>query len=280
MASKDQVNQSNFSSRFAAAADSLLDRIYNYHGSTRAPREVIRDVWAAPMALPEGLAEIADYFLHYFQSQGLGPTNNECVTTSTVMGMNMMEDRIAASLRRAPVQYEANLCIEDFIRDLEGLGLRGWKYRFPTRSPLPGMMPPWGARNALKAHAASLRRKYGRGYRIRTRSHQTVDDLIQMLEQNRVILLHGAWQKKLTDRTDRYLALLGGMPHTMVLVGYEAAAGIWNLLNPAEPWVKSRNEPHRPRLFHMGTRQLMDFWGRKFLFYPPRFAVTTLTMEE
>ena len=59
----------------------------------------------------------------------------------------------------------------------------------------------------------------------------------------------------------------------------EAADSFWNILNPAEPWLKERTSEPAGRLFRMTTDQLVDFWGRKFLFYPPRFSITTLTME-
>ena len=236
------------------------------------------DTWGAPAQLPIGTEGAAEYFLHYFQSQGLGPTTNECVTTSTVMAMNIMEDRVRAE-KGSPLRFEAVLLIEDYIRDLDAQGISGWRYRFSTRSPLPGMMPPGGARRAMRAHAAGLKQACGRSYSVETRFHQSVDDLIQALEQEKIVLLHGAWQKKLSDAQDRLLALVGGMPHTMLLVGYESSESFWHLLNPAEPWLKSRTTEYHPHLYHMTTEQLVDFWGRKFLFYPPRFAVTMLTEE-
>jgi hypothetical protein len=237
------------------------------------------DAWGAPPALLESMNSKADYFLHYFQSQGLGPTSNECVTTSAVMAMNMMEDRIACDPNEAAFHFQANLMIEDFIRDLDSQGISAWKYRFSTRSMLPGMMPPSGARRALRAHAAKLKQKYGRSYSVKTHSYLTANDLIEALEQQEIILLHGAWQKKLSDPKDRQLALMGGMPHTMLLVGYEPGQDAWSLLNPAEPWLTSRMTEFHPHLFRMNTPQLIDFWGRKFLFYPPRFSITTLTEE-
>lgn len=277
MESNENLKRTNLAGKIAAAVESLLDRLYNYHGDPILPSEVLSDAWAAPSELIEGTP--AEYFLHYFQSQGLGPTTNECVTTSAVMGMNMIEDRIAASQRPGPVRFQADIRIEDYIHDLDAHGIASWWYRFSTRSPLPGMMTPWGARNALRRHAAILRRIYGTSYRVKLRTRLTLDDLIQGLEQKQVMLLHGAWQKKLSDPTDRHLAVLGGMPHTMLLVGYETAEDTWNLLNPAEPWLKSRADQYPPKLFRMTSAQLIDFWGRKFLFYPPRFSITTLTPE-
>jgi len=279
MESKKELNQTSLTKKAEAALDSLLNRLYNYHGEPMPPRDILSDVWAAPAELPEEAADVPGYFLHYFQSQGLGPTTNECVTTSTVMGMNIIEDRIAASHRPAPVRYQSDLRIEDYIHDLDERGISGWWYRFSTKSPFPGMMTPWGARHALRRHAKILRRLYGKSYQVKLCTHLTVNDLIQRLKQNQVMLLHGAWQKRLSDATDRHLAVLGGMPHTMLLVGYETAEDSWQLLNPAEPWLKSRSDPFPPKLFRMTTGQLVDFWGRKFLFYPPRFSVTALSME-
>src|SRR5574338_1079239 len=106
--------QKNLTSTQTAALDALLDRIYNYHGEAKPPKAVDRDTWAVPARLPHETST-EGYFLHYFQSQGLGPTTNECVTTSTVMAMNMIEDRLRAG-REAPVQFAADLRVEDFIR--------------------------------------------------------------------------------------------------------------------------------------------------------------------
>ena len=257
--------------------DVVLSRIYNYHGDPKPPKAT-KDTWGVPAQFPPGKGGAGEYFLHYFQSQGLGPTTNECVTTSTVMAMNMIEDRIRAG-KGSPLRFEAVLLIEDYIRELDAQGIAGWRYRFSTRSPFPGMMPPGGTRRAMRAHAARLKHSCGRSYSVETRFHQSVDDLIQALEEEKIILLHGAWQKRLSDAQDRLLALVGGMPHTMLLAGYEHEQGFWDLLNPAEPWLKSRTTEYHPHLFRMTTEQLVDFWGRRFLFYPPRFAVTLLSEE-
>ncbi len=276
MQTDPRLTPPNLTASQTAALDRLLDRIYNYHGEPKPPKAAKGETWAAS-SFPAGVTA-GDHFLHYFQSQGLGPTTNECVTTSTVMAMNLMEDRLRAG-RGGALRYEADLRIEDFIRDLESQGLAGWRYRFSTRSPLPGMMPVSGARRTLRLHAGRLRQSTGRSYRVETRWRQGVDDLIAALEQGQIILLHGAWQKRLSDPTDRHLALMGGMPHTMLLVGYASSDDTWSLLNPAEPWLTSRDTPYHPHLFRMTTPHLMDFWGRQFLFYPPRFAITTLEEE-
>jgi hypothetical protein len=255
---------------FKARLDIIFGQLYDYHGSTEKPEGGTEPVWAAPSNLPNEASDPREYFLHYFQSQLKGPTPNECVTTSAVMGMNIMEDR-AADDNQEPIQFISNLCLEDYTRDLDDRGIAGWVYRFSTKSPLPGMMTPWQAVLALRNHAGKLKAKYGRSYKLRLRPWCTVDDLIDNLKQGRIMLIHGAWRIKLaTVQKDRHLPFLGGMPHTMLLVGYDAGEDHWLLLNPA------RSLP--PSIHAMKTEELIkEFWGRQFLFYPPRFSVTVIS---
>ena len=117
MATDPNFTGSNSASRLTGL-DALLERIYSYHGEAKPPKDVSGEVWAAPTQLPAGVDRPADYFLHYFQSQGLGPTHNECVTTSAVMAMNIMEDRLTD-----PLHFAADLRIEDYIPSWRP---RGW----------------------------------------------------------------------------------------------------------------------------------------------------------
>jgi hypothetical protein len=258
--------------------DATLERIYGYHGPYPLPNGVAGRIWAAPANIPAGPTQPAKYFLHYFQSQGLGPTTNECVTTSTVMSMNLAADRIASG-RAKSLLYSSDLHLEDYIHELDARGFSGWKYRYATKSPLPGMMTPWQAVRALRDHAAGLKAKYSRGYAAQLSPGRTVDDLAKNLQAGRFMLIHGAWPIHLTDPKNAKLALLGGMPHTMILVGYEAAGDQWLLLNPAEPWQTARTAKPPKDLYKMTTQALMGFWGRRFVFYPPRFSITTIVPD-
>lgn len=257
--------------KLKSTLDSILGRLYDYRGSIQKPAAGTSQVWAAPPNLPTGSPDPRDYFLHYFQSQNGGPTTNECVTTSVVMSMNIMEDR-AVSGSTGPIQYRASLKLEAYTRDLDARGIMGWKYRFSTRSPLPGMMTPWQAIIALRDHAAALKAKYGKSYKVRLSPRCTVNNLIDHLKQGNIVLMHGAWCIKITASSNRHLAFMGGMPHTMLLVGYDPNADQWLLLDPAK---------HPPASFRaMKTQELITgFWGRKFLFYPPRFSVTIIIPE-
>ena len=252
--------------------DSILGRLYDYRGSIQKPAAGTSQVWAAPPNLPAGLSDARGYFLHYSQSQNQVKTKNECVTTAAVMGMNIMEDRAAAG-NQGPIQYKANLRLEEYTSNLDKRGILGWKYRIQTGIPIfEGMMTPWQAVLALRDHAASLKKEYGKSFNIRLSPRCTVDNLIANLKQGNVMLIHGAWRIKLTDPSNRHLSFLGGMPHTMVLVGYDPGEDHWFLLDPAHPYT--------PSLKAMKTQELItEFWGRKFLFYPPRFSVSIITPE-
>jgi hypothetical protein len=276
-------------SRFAPTLDRFLDWAYRYRGEIQKPEGVDGQVWALPSGaipdswsvyLPEAMHQPAGYFLHYFQSQGFGPTRNECVTTSVVMGMNLLKDRMTLD-RGVSIDDLPDRRLEDYVHALDALGLRGWQYRFSTHSPLPGMMTPWQGIRALNDFIAGLKERYGRTCKVRLSAWHTVDDLLENLRQGNIILLHGAWRMSLIPgRLDfnPLLAWLGGMPHTMVLVGYDAGQDVWMILNPADPWLTDRGTPAPVALFRLTTQQLMDFWGRQFLFYPPRFAITTLVL--
>ena len=278
--------------RFVRGLDVYLDRLYRNRWSADPPKDIIEQVWGMPQITRpfpwESHSSIGktndaeSYFLHYFQSQGYGPTLNECVTTSALISMNMLKDLLAL---RHGHPIEPDLKIEEYTQDLDALGVRGWKYRFSTKSPLPGMMTPWQAVFALKDFAKSLTERYGKSYRVKLSAHHTLTDLIELFRKGNIILIHGAWQMTL-DRNNKQsgfnplLALLGGMPHTMLLIGYDGDTSQWLLLNPADPWPVDKHKPVIPRLYRMSTQQLMDFWGRKFLFYPPRFALTAITLDD
>lgn len=255
-----------------ASLDNFLGRLYDYHGTPQTPQTGTETIWAAPPNLPKETPDARGYFLHYFQSQNQVTTKNECVTTAAVMGMNIMEDR-AASGDQGTVQFISNLSLKKYTSDLDKLRILGWKYRIQTGIPIfEGMMTPWQAVLALRDHAAKLKNDYKKSFNIRLSPRCTVDNLIDNLKQGNVMLIHGAWRIKLTDPSNRHLSFIGGMPHTMLLVGYDPEKDQWFLLDPA------RNPPSS--LNAMKTQELIsEFWGRKFLFYPPRFSVTIISPE-
>lgn len=278
-----ESTQSQAGSKFIRWLDIFLDRLYRNRWEENPPNGISGQIWGMPsitLSIPWA-SDSPSYFLHYFQSQGYGPTTNECVTTSTLMSMNMLKDWVA--LHQGHL-IEPDRGIEEYTHYLDELGFRGWKYRFSTKSPLPGMMTPWQAAIALKDFANSLQQKYGKSFRVKLSARHKLLDLIESLRDGNIILIHGAWQMTL-DRSNKklgynaLLAFLGGMPHTMLLIGYDGDTSQWLLLNPADPWPTDKQKPVTPKISRMSTKQLMDFWGRKFLFYPPRFAFTTIQLN-
>ena len=65
-----------------------------------------------------------------------------------------------------------------------------------------------------------------------------------------------------------YRALLGGVPHTVTLAGYDVSTDTWLILDPS-PYANTDYT-------RWPTPELMEKWGREFIAYPPRFAMTTL----
>lgn len=274
---------------FAQKLDDFLNKIYGYQGAPERPNFSSGKIWAMPdMALrypwatdmpDEALQPGEKYFLHYYQNQGYGPTKNECVTTSAITIMNILKDWVAVRQNR---QAEADKLLPDYTRELDDRRVWGWLYRFSTDSWLPGMMTPWQAVIALRDHAAYLKEEYGKSFEVKLSVGHTVDDLIERMRAGKIMLIHGAWQKLLSSprEKDKHLAYMGGTPHTMVLTGYDGDSDHWILLDPGYPRLADKTKPPvKPDLHKMTTENLLKFWGRQFLFYPTRFAITTITPE-
>jgi hypothetical protein len=274
---------------FTQRLDGILDWLYRNHEKSGRHERIRGQFWAMP---PRPISTQAageqrtgpqpgeEFFLHYYQNQRYDSlTDNECVTTSVVMSMNILKDWIAASTGHPA---EPDRILGEFTRSLDSLGVKAWVYRFSSKSFFPGFMTPWQAVLRLRQHAADLKRKYGKSFKVKLSAWHTVEDLMERLRAGKLILLHGAWKMSIDPKKPGYnplLGWLGGMPHTVVLVGYDGETDTWSLLNPAEPWPKDHNTPVEPKLQKLHTQELMDFWGRQFLFYPPRFAITTITVD-
>ncbi|MFZ5818787.1 MAG: hypothetical protein ACOYYJ_02710 [Chloroflexota bacterium] len=277
-------------SGFTQRLDGLLDWLYRNHekpGHHERPRGQLWAMPPEPQPYPwadgygENLQPGETFFLHYYQNQRYGSsTDNECVTTSVVMSMNILKDWAAASTGHPA---DPDRILGEFTGSLDKLGVKAWRYRFSSRSFFPGFMTPWQAVLALRRHAAELRRKYGKSFKVKLSAWHTIEDLVERLRSGKLILLHGAWKRSIDPQKPGYnplLGWLGGMPHTVLLVGYDSEADSWSLLNPADPWPPDHETPVEPKLQKLTTQELMDFWGRQFLFYPPRFAITTIMVDE
>lgn len=262
------------SARLASWLDHALNRMYRSPKTAAPPANANREIWSAEEAIKAAAAadSAGDYFLSHFQSQQDGPTPNECVTTCVLMAMNIMQD-LAGSKERPLLHSHRRL--RDYTAMLDSLGVRGWFNRFSTTSPLPGMMTPWQGIFTLRHFSRKLAQDTGRTVSAHLSSGQRPQDLIRIMKDGGLILLHGAWRVTL-NRNETHLphrplqAMLGGMPHTMLLAGYDAPRDEWLFLNPSVV---------QAEFFKMNTASLMEFWGRIFIFYPRRYSITTINLK-
>ncbi|MBL8079544.1 MAG: C39 family peptidase, partial [Anaerolineales bacterium] len=234
---------------------------YDYHGPVHPP--TVTPASQLLMPLP-GISPTSpkDYILKNYQITQYPPqwpSRNECVTTATIQDMNMMQD-ILSSKFGVPQLHHMDL--PTFTNALDGQPL--WALRPPANVPIiGGMLPPQSATAVLEGHSMWLRETYGYGYTVKLTSYNTVDDLIENLQNGYPTSLHISQSVDL--HTD-WRAIIGGAPHTVTLAGYDSNTDHWLILDPANS--SSYTE--------WSTPELMDKWGRQFLFYPPRFAMTTL----
>lgn len=157
----------------------------------------------------------------------------------------------------------------------DSYGLINWLHRPPADvRVIGGMLPPADAEKVLNAHGDFLRENYGYGYTAELTSGNTVDDLIENLNNGYPTSIHISQPTNLFNIKNGkvewgdWRTLIGGAPHTVTLAGYDPNTDTWLILDPS-PYANTDYT-----IWH--TDQLMDRWGRQFLLYPPRFAMTTL----
>ena len=221
--------------------------------------------------------------LHYYQNQGMVPGTGpvECVTTSVVMVMNMLKDRLAHDLNRPAMP---DISVRQYAARLDGLPLGGLGYRVPSNfflAALRGWMHPvWQAPRALRQFAGELKKEYGLSFQVCQTSGNTLDDIHQALQAGNFVIVHGLWQ--VTDRKEVQYDF-GGGPHSMLPVEIDTPADRVLLLNPADPdpGLIDPDNPATypaPALYAMPTADFLAFWGRKsFLnLYTRPFTITVV----
>jgi hypothetical protein len=251
---------------FRQRVDSLLDRLYAYRGPAEKPSGATGRTWLALPGLP--VPTPVKYLRERYRVEQMPPgwpSPNECVTAATIQDMNMVQDILTSRLGLDPIPHAD---LKNWTGMFDAGGLRNWITRPPAGVPvIGGMLLPQQAVRVLKAHARWLRAHIGRAYRVELSSRRTVADLIANLQSGYPTSLHFSQRTLLfgREKTD-ITALLGGMPHTVTLAGYDAKADTWFVLDPGI----------RNGYTELSTPRLMEVWGRRFLFYPPRFSMTTL----
>jgi hypothetical protein len=253
------------------AVEDSLDRTYGYHGPVNLPTGVTGQLWMPAPSWFTGPPE--DYMLkrdHVDQFPTVGkasipwPSRNECVTAAMLQALNMIQDQMAERVGIAPGPP----------MDLHGFAFewdahpRNWLWRLPANVPLGGgMLSPHNAALVLNTYADQMRTNWGCSFRVELTSGNAVDALIENLQNGYPTMLHFSQDIDFFGNKGLQLpALLGGLPHTVTLAGYDANTDIWMILDPGIETGYTR----------LHTDELMAQWGRQFLFYPPRFAMTTL----
>ena len=223
---------------------------------------------------------------HYYQNQSMVPKTGpvECVTTSVVMVMNMMKDRLAHDYKESAWP---DIRVKEYTARLDGMGWRGLRYRISSGFFLAAargwMHPVWQAPIALRQWAQELKKGYGISYEIKQSSGNSLEDIGRALRAGSFVLVHGLWQ--VTDTRGIHY-VFGGLPHTMLPVKIDRQADkVW-FLNPAGagPRTIQMDQPvpfPAPALYDMPTGEFLAFWGRKSLLnlYTRPFTMTVVSPE-
>jgi hypothetical protein len=220
---------------------------------------------------------------HYYQNQGMVPKTGpvECVTTSVVIVINMIKDRLAHDLKEAPI---ADISVKEYAAKLDGMGLSALRYRLPSDFFLAigrgWMHPVLQVPSALKQFAKELRKRQGCTFKVEQTSWNTLDDITRNIQGGNYVIVHGLWQ--VTNRKEVQYKF-GGWPHSMVPVEIDSQADKVFLLNPAYPDPRTI-DPDNPATYPvavldaMPTQEFMAFWGRRSILnlYTRPFTMTVV----
>ncbi|MCC6298615.1 MAG: PD40 domain-containing protein [Anaerolineales bacterium] len=257
----------------ATFIDMALDYTYEYHGPVNLPTGVTSQLW---MPLP-GISSSTpqNFILDNFrvnQEPINWPSPNECVTAATIQDINMIQDILADKFGLPQLPH---MDLLTFAAAFDAQGPLMSILRPPADvTRVGGMLPPQSAVVVLEGHSNWLREKYGCGYSVELTSGNTVDDLITNLQKGYPTSIHISQDVDLFKVNNGkvtyqdWRTLIGGVPHTATLAGYDATTDTWFILDPS---------PYKSTSYTTwNTQQLIDHWGRQFVGYPPRFAMTTL----
>ncbi len=176
---------------------------------------------------------------HQHQYDGRQTTPNDCAVACTAMLIH--QALTLAGHRQVHVPYPALARAMDRA-PLYGLGF--------YRVPFVGALPPGRAAAALRCLArAFVRHGQPRPWRVHLQGRCQADCLVRNLRQGYPTMIYGVWPN--------------GMPHTVVVVGYDPATDHWHLLDPGHP------APYtgRPAFRVWSTAALYAWWGRRYFAY-------------
>ncbi len=184
---------------------------------------------------------------HQHQRDGRQTTPNDCVVVS--MAMVIHQALLLAGYQDIRVPYP------DLARAMDRAPLYGRGF---YRVPFVGAVPPGRAAAALRCLAdAFVAHGHPRPWRVGLRGRVPIEQLVTHLREGRPSILYGVWPD--------------GMPHAVVLAGYDPHIDRWYILDPSHP------SPYRgaAEFARWSTDQLLDWWGRRYFAYQ-RYTVVWL----
>jgi hypothetical protein len=262
--------------------DQENDRVLGYHGATTHPSKGVGgELWLQAVLHGPGNTP-ADKARRYCQCQlDIKDTGGkECVTTSAVIVRNIVRDELATRQGK-PLAPQEELA-QSFVEKLDEAKLSNLDKRLASDVPIIGgfMHPVLQLPKALDTLAEELKGPYGVAFGHTLTSGNSLDDLIDNLQNNRPTLVHGIWNdRRVIDENTGAANLdpaniLGGTPHTMPLVMYSAADQWWFYDLGWKPGGFGDG------FTKMTSEELMTFWGRCYPLesYTKRFSMTTITI--
>ncbi len=182
---------------------------------------------------------------HQHQFDGRQTTPNDCAVAG--MAMLIHQALLLAGYHDVQVPYHR------LARALDRAPLYGLGF---YRVPFVGALPPGRAAAALRCLArAFVAHGHPRPWRVHVRGRLHFDRLLRHLILGYPTMLYGVGDT--------------GVPHAMVVVGYDPATDRWALLDPAFP------QPYRgkPALRTCSSARLLAWWQRRYFAYQRRTAV-------
>jgi hypothetical protein len=180
---------------------------------------------------------------HYPQDQFSVPVTGEveCVAATAVTARNIVKDLLANRFGFPPL---LDLSVEQYVANLDSVGLKKWLCRIPSNLPKIGgwMHPRIQLPHALNQLSDDLRQHYGCGFTYRQTSGNSLTD-------GKLVLVHGLWETK--NRHDaRYY--LKGSPHTMgIVVEIDLENDVVRVMNT------------NGKLDAITIKEFSEFWGRR-----------------
>ncbi len=148
-----------------------------------------------------------------------GTRDVECVTTTAVVVRNILNESLARLANQLP---QPDLIVDDYIKQLDGMGTQGRKFRIPSneppiRIPLVGeisragwMHPRTQMPRMLKQFASEFRQYYGCSFTVEQRTRNSYADIAREVRNGNLVIIHILHEPRAPGQF-----WIGGNPHTL-----------------------------------------------------------------